>query len=234
MIPKKIHYCWFGGKELDEKSKACIATWRKFLPDYEIVEWNETNFDLNQNDFVREAYEKKKYAFITDYVRLYALYHDGGIYMDTDVEVVKSLDDLLSNRAFTGVERGDYCITGTLGAEPNHPWIETLLKYYEGRSFVLENCELDMTTNTTIITAITKASYGWKEGNKLSTLNDGIVIYPFDYLCAKNGMTNEYRITENTYTIHHFNGSWSTHSNKLLRNYVRLFRRLFFRSKYKI
>ncbi|UPW83708.1 glycosyltransferase family 32 protein [Lysinibacillus sp. Ag94] len=234
MIPKKIHYCWFGGKELDEKSKACIASWKKFLPGYEIIEWNEKNFDLNQHDFVREAYDQKKYAFVTDYVRLFVLYHYGGIYMDTDVEVVKSLDDLLINKAFTGVERGEYCITGTLGAEQYHPWVEKLLKYYDGRSFFLENGELDTTTNTVIITTITKESYGWKEGNKLSKLDDGIVIYPFDFLCAKNGMTNKYLITDNTYTIHHFNGSWETNSKKLLKNYVRLIRRIFFNKKYKI
>jgi len=234
MIPKKIHYCWFGNKELDKKSKACIASWKKFLPEYEIIEWNEKNFDLNQNDFVREAYEQNKYAFVTDYVRLYVLYHYGGIYMDTDVEVVKSLDDLLQNRAFTGVERGEYCITGTLGAEQHHPWIGELLKYYDGKFFVLDNGELNITTNTVIITTITKKLYGWKEGNRLSKLDDDIVIYPFEFLCAKNGMTNEYLITENTYTIHHFNGSWATNSNKLFKNYIRLIRRIFLKKKYKV
>lgn len=234
MIPKIIHYCWFGNKELDEKSKECIGSWKKILPDYEIVEWNDTNFNINKNDFVREAYEQGKYAFVTDYVRLYALYHYGGVYMDTDVEVVKSLDDLLVNRAFTGVERGEYCITGTLGAEQNHPWIEKLLRYYDNRPFILDNGEHDITTNTVIITKITKELYGWREGNKLSKLDDGIIIYPFDFLCAKNGMTNEYIITDNTYTIHHFNGSWSTNSKKVIKNYVRLIRRIFLKKKYKI
>lgn len=234
MIPKTIHYCWFGGNELDEKSKSYIQSWKKHLPDYEIIEWNETNFDINQHDFVREAHEQKKYAFVSDYVRLYALYHHGGIYMDTDVEVVKSFDDLLNNRAFTGVERGEYCITGTLAAEQHHPWIEKLVGYYDGRKFILANGEMDVTTNTIIITTITKAHYGWEEGNRLSNLADGIAIYPFDYFCAKNGMTNEYHITANTYTIHHFNGSWASQSNKLLKNYVRMFRRIFFKGKYKI
>ena len=234
MIPKKIHYCWFGGNELDEKSKGYIQTWKQHLPEYEIIEWNESNFDLTQNEFVQGAYEQKKYAFVSDYVRLYALYHHGGIYMDTDVEVVKSFDDLLTKRAFTGVERGDYCITGTMAAEAYHPWIEKLLNYYHGRKFVLENGELDMTTNTVIITKITKEHYGWQEGNTYSELADGIAIYPFDFFCAKNGMTNEYHITDNTYTVHHFNGSWASKSNKLLRNYIRMIRRLIFNKKYKI
>lgn len=234
MIPKKIHYCWFGGKELDEKSKRYIESWRKHLPEYEIIEWNESNFDLNQNDFVREAYEQKKYAFVSDYVRLYVLYQHGGVYMDTDVEVVKSLNDLLTNRAFTGVERGEYCITGTLGAESFHPWIEKLLGYYNGRKFILENGKMDLKTNTVIITTITKEDYGWKEGNNLSKLDEGIVIYPFDFFCAKNGMTNEYHITDNTYTVHHFNGSWASSSNKLLKNYIRIIRRIFFNKKYRV
>lgn len=234
MIPKTIHYCWFGGNELDEKSKSYIESWKKHLPDYEIIEWNETNLDITQHDFVREAHEQKKYAFVSDYVRLYALYHHGGIYMDTDVEVVKSFNDLLENRAFTGVERGEYCITGTLAAEQHHPWIEKLLRYYDGRTFLLANGEMDVTTNTVIITTITKEHYGWKEGNRLSNLADGIAIYPFDYFCAKNGMTNEYHMTANTYTVHHFNGSWASQSNKLLKNYVRMFRRIFFKGKYKI
>lgn len=234
MIPKKIHYCWFGGNELDEKSKNCIKSWQTILPDYEIIEWNEQNFDIQGNDYVREAYEQKKYAFVTDYVRLYALFNHGGIYMDTDVEVVKSLDDLLSNRAFTGVERGEYCVTGTLAAEASHPWIGKLLSYYDNRKFILEDGKLDVTTNTVIITKITKEMYRWNEGNKLSILEDGVVVYPFEYFCAKNGMTNEYHITKNTYTIHHFNGSWTSGSKKFLKKYIRLIRRIFFQKKYKI
>lgn len=234
MIPKIIHYCWFGRNQLDEKSQKCIKTWREVLPEYEIIEWNEDSFDINTHPFVKEAYENKKYAYVSDYVRLYALYNYGGVYMDTDVEVLKPFGSLMEHRAFTGVERGEYCITGTLAAEKGHPWIAALLNYYKDRHFLLPNGQLDMTTNTGIITNITKTKYGWTEGNVYSELSDGIAIYPFEYFCAKNGRTNEYLITENTYTIHHFNGSWNTTSNKIFRNYIRFFRRIFQNKKHKI
>ncbi len=121
MIPKIIHYCWFGRGQKSEKIKACIASWKKYLPDYEIVEWNEDNFDLSSNLYVKQAYDSKKWAFVSDYVRLYALYHFGGIYMDTDVEVLKSLDEFLDAPSFTGFKTKDSPITAVLAQKKKIP-----------------------------------------------------------------------------------------------------------------
>ena len=133
MIPKKIYYCWFGGKPLPKLAKKCIKSWKKFLPDYEIIECNENNFDLNCCDYVREAYDNKKYAFVTDYVRLYMLYKEGGIYMDTDVEVLKNLDCFLNEKAFSGFENEKYVPTGLMASEKGNEIIGELLNYYDNK-----------------------------------------------------------------------------------------------------
>lgn len=212
MIPKIIHYCWFGRGEHPELVKKCIASWEKYLPEFEIIEWNEDNFDLNSNQFVKEAYEAKKYAFVSDYVRLYALYKHGGIYLDSDVEVIKPLTPFLKHAAFTGGESSDTCITGTMGAEKGHKWIENLLKYYEDKSFYSPKGKI---TNTIIITEITKKLYGFSTSTSYQNFENELHIYPFDYFCAKNLNTGFVNITENTYTIHHFNGSWLTQRQKI-------------------
>ncbi len=145
MIPKVVHYRCFGGSEMPELATRCIESWKRYLPDYEFVLWNEKNFNINVNEYVRQAYKTKKYAFVTDYVRLYALYHYGGIYMDTDVEVLRNLDVFLRHRAFTGCEDEDMCVTGIMGAVPYHPWIEKLLKDYNDREFIIGFRRVDLT-----------------------------------------------------------------------------------------
>ena len=135
MIPKIIHYCWFGGNPYPEDVKKCIESWKKNLPDYEIREWNEGNFDFNQIPYTKEAYETKKWAFITDYVRLHALNLYGGIYMDTDVEILKSLDPFLHEKGFAGFERIDGIQTGLMAAEKGHPFIRELKQEYEKLHF---------------------------------------------------------------------------------------------------
>ena len=128
MIPKKIHYCWFGGNPKPKLAEKCIKSWKKYCPDYELVEWNETTFDIDSAPlFVRQAFESKKWAFITDYVRLWAMYNYGGIYMDTDVEVVKPLDRFLSEKAFSGFESSNYVPTGIMASEKDNPVIGELL-----------------------------------------------------------------------------------------------------------
>lgn len=227
MIPKVVHYCWFGGNDLNEKAQKCIESWRKYLPDYEIVEWNEKNFNINQNKFVKQAYEQKKYAFVSDYVRLYVLYNYGGIYMDTDVEVVKSFNGLLTHRAFTGNEDLNNCVTGTMGSEKKHPWIKLLLSYYENNEFLTEEHTQNTVTNTVLITKTTIEQYGWKKEDIKQNLNDGLVIYPSDYFCAKSFETGKYFITDNTITIHHFSGSWLTRDQIIKKNVIKLLRRFF-------
>lgn len=214
MIPKKIHYCWFGGNPLPEDVKGYIASWRKYCPDYEIIEWNESNFDINCCAYVKEAYGAKKWAFVTDYVRLYALYHHGGIYMDTDVEVVKPLDELLKYSAFSGYESKTSIPTGTMGACRDNEWIKMLLDDYNDRHFVMSDGSYDQTTNVITITDLTIKKYGTFLNGEMQMFGDNIVMLPFDYLCAKSYKTGRIIKTDNTYTIHHFKGSWLSDDEK--------------------
>lgn len=216
MIPKKIHYCWFGQNEKPETVQKMLNTWRQKLPEYEIIEWNEENFDVSSNIYTEQAYEAKKYAFVTDYVRLYAVYNYGGIYMDTDVEVIKELDDFLIHDAFTGCENERNCVTGLMGGIAGHRWYEDLLSNYQDRSFYKHDGSFDLTTNTKTITEITTNIYGWRPIDELQTLNQGLVIYPSDYFCAKSWDSGVIFKTENTYTIHHFAGSWKSSKEKMI------------------
>ncbi|WP_289830192.1 glycosyltransferase family 32 protein [Parabacteroides goldsteinii] len=219
MIPKKIHYCWFGGNPLPSLALKCIESWRKYLPDYEIKEWNESNFDLSYNDYVREAYEARKWAFITDVVRLYAMVTEGGIYMDTDVEVLKSLDSLLSYDAVSGFESETRISTGLMACRKGHPLFEELLREYDGIHFKRFDGSLDMTTNVTRITN-TCLKYGFVPNNQKQTVN-GFTLLPKDYLCPIEQDGHILRLTSNTLTIHHFAGSWVEGSHKFKRNVAR-------------
>lgn len=208
MIPKIIHYCWFGGNPKPNDVVKYISSWKKYCPDYEIKEWNESNFDLNENEYCREAYEAKKWAFVTDYVRLKALYEEGGFYMDTDVEVVKPLEPLRIFNAVSGYESKHHISTGTMGACRHNEWIGMLLKDYEGRHFIRENGVYDTTTNVVAITNLTVNNYGLNLQGQRIIFGDNMAILPFDFLCAKSWETGKVIRTENTYTIHHFKGSW--------------------------
>lgn len=208
MIPKKIHYCWFGKGEKPKLVKDCIDSWKKNCHDYEIIEWNEDNFDININAYVKEAYECKKYAFVTDFVRLFVLKKYGGVYMDTDVEVIKSLDGFLKHHAFSSFENNDYIPTGIMASEKNNKWICTLLEDYNNLHFIV-NGKIDTTPNTIRITETTIKKFGLNPVSSFQELDNGIVtIYPYDYFCPKSHITNEINITGNTCTIHHFSGSW--------------------------
>lgn len=207
MIPKTIHYCWFGGNPLPTDAKKCINSWKKILPDYEIKEWNESNFDINSNLYVKQAYEARKFAFVTDYVRLYALATEGGIYMDTDVEVLKSYDSFLHHTAFSGFENNNFVTTGMMAAEKESRWIMDLLDEYNHRTFIKEDGTFDTTTNTVTIT-----NYMTKQGLILNnTYQDfpGLVtIYSSDYFCPKDHGSGLIQLTDNSVCIHHFACSW--------------------------
>lgn len=208
MIPKIIHYCWFGRNPLTDLAQKCIASWKRYLPEYKIMEWNEDSFDITENQYVLEAYNSKKWAFVTDYVRLKALVEYGGVYMDTDVEVIKPLESFLVHQAFSGFEDADSVPTGIMACEKGYQFFADLLRTYDNRHFILEDKSMDITTNTTYITNFC-LSRGLKLNNQLQII-DGFALYPNDYFCPKDPDTNQIHITENTHTIHHFAGSWST------------------------
>ena len=209
MIPKIIHYCWFGRGEMPELALKCIESWHKYMPDYEYKLWNEDNFDINSNQYVKEAYEARKYAFVTDYVRLYALFTEGGIYMDTDVEVLKPYDDLLDLTGFTGYEGSKYQppVTGTMASIAGGEWVKEQLSVYEGLHFVKEDGSYDTTTNTIRISNVMKAG-GFIQDGKKGQYKD-MHIFPSEFFCPRQ-TTGEFFLTNNTYCDHHFMGSWNT------------------------
>lgn len=206
MIPKIIHYCWFGRGKMPKLAEKCIASWKKYCPDYEIKEWNEDNFDLDMYPYVREAYDNRKFAFVTDVVRLYALYTEGGIYMDTDVEVLKPLDQFLNHTGFSGFESVINVPTGIMGCEKGALWAKENLDYYNGRHFVKPDGTLDLTTNVVVITDY-MVRHGLKRDNTYQDFPGLFTIYPKTYFCPLDNR-NGSEFTDNTATIHHFAGSW--------------------------
>lgn len=216
MIPKLIHYCWFGQGEMPEMAVKCIESWKNKLSDYQLKEWNESNFDVNSNIYTKEAYEKRKFAFVADYVRLYALYTEGGIYMDTDVEVIRKMDDLLSHCAFMGFETETLVSTGVMGSEKNGMWAKESLDCYMNRHFILENGSLDLTTNVTVITDYL-ISKGLKPEDSYQEIPDFITVYPKEYFSPKSFETGKIYCTERTYTIHYFAASWYGRKERLFR-----------------
>ena len=201
MIPKKIHLLWFGKGEYNERIKHCIDTWRKVLPDYEIKLWNEDNFDINCNDFVRQAYDNKKWAYVSDYARLWVLYNEGGIYMDVDVEAYKPLDEFLNNEGFIGFEDIHYLSTGTIGAEKCNPVIKLLLDYYNCIDFKCYNYWKDYIDNQETSPCIFTNIFELLGLNRDVDNEQHIKhfnIYPRSYFHTKN----------EGYTYHSWNGSW--------------------------
>lgn len=218
-IPKVIHYCWFGKGDLPNLAKKCIESWEKYCPEYKIIQWDESNFNINSNLYVKQAYEAKKYAFVSDYVRLYVLYNQGGIYMDTDVEVLKELDQFLENESFSGFETNQTVTTGIMGCKKNNEFFKYLLSYYDNKSFLNEDGSYDLTTNVTTIT-----NYCTKKGlslnNKLQKI-EGFKLYPSEYFSPKDHITGKINMTEKTYTIHHFSGSWLSKKDKIKNRIIR-------------
>ncbi|AEE17470.1 glycosyltransferase family 32 protein [Treponema brennaborense] len=213
MIPKIIHYCWFGGNPLPEPAQKCLTSWRKFLPDYEIKEWNENDYDVRKIPYVAQAYEAKKYAFVSDYARFDILYRYGGIYFDTDVEVIKPLDDILERGAFAGVECAGALNAGLGIASPAaSPIYKEILDSYEKSNFLKQDGTQDLTTVVTRVSDIFR-KHGFTDKDEIQTVA-GITIYPTEYFCPKSLETGIIRITKNTYTIHHYDGSWTSKAQK--------------------
>lgn len=215
MIPKKIHYCWFGHNPLPPLALKCIKSWRKYLPDYEIKEWNEDNFDINIIPYVKEAYKAKKYAFVSDYTRFWILYHFGGIYFDTDVEVVNYLDDIIAKGAFMGCEidaleeRGPTVAPGLgIAVCPQNPIYKEILDFYNTIHFINEDGSLNLHTVVEYTTDILK-NHGLTRKEGIQNC-DGIFIYPKEYFCPKSYFDLKTYKTKKTVTIHHYAASWHT------------------------
>ncbi len=207
MIPKIIHYCWFGNGEKPSVVKKCIESWSDKLSDYEIIEWNESNFDINCNEYVRQAYEAKKFAFVSDYARVYALYNYGGIYLDTDVEVFKSFDDLLENDSFWGYEQENYIATSTIGSKKGNELIKDFLESYKDKKFIKEDGSYDDLTNVAIITNILEG-YGLRRDGEYQEIKGIATFYPQTYFSPYDYINCRKLITENSYCMHHFYKSW--------------------------
>lgn len=219
MIPKIIHYCWFGRGEMPELAKKCIESWRQVLPEYEIKEWNEDNFNLDAYPYAREAYDNRKFAFVTDVVRLYALYHEGGVYMDTDVEVLKPLDPFLHHVAFSGYENATMVPTGIMASEKGGKWAKDNLDYYEGKHFVRDDGTFNMVTNVITITNY-MLTLGLRQDNTYQDFSGLITMYPKDFFCPKSQDDGKIYLTENTVTIHHYAQSWESQTHRLLRKII--------------
>ena len=224
-IPKKIHYCWFGGGEKPALVKRCIESWKKHCPDCEIIEWNPDNYDITKNAYMHQAYQAKRWGFATDYARLDIVYTHGGIYLDTDVELIKSIDELFETDGFIGFERGarnaeQMVNTGQgFGASPHHPMIKKLLMSYENMSFLNRDGTQNLKTCPYYNTEALK-----KEGLRCDNTRQsvgGLTVFPSDYLCPIDWQTRACTITGNTFSIHHFNASWVSAGEKRKRRMMR-------------
>ena len=243
MIPKTIHYCWFGGRPKPKSVQRCIASWRKYCPDYVIKEWNEQNFDVNMIPYTRDAYQAGKYAFVSDVARFKVLYEEGGVYFDTDVEVIKPIDELVERGAFMGWEKADalgnvHVAPGLgLAAPKDFPFYKEVLDGFAELPYYLNDGQWNPYTMIPLVTDLLKRK-GLKLDGTLQNVNVNdnanssvpvdvpasvVTIYPADYLCPMNSLTGKIELTNNTHTIHHYSMSWLP---KITQWRVRLMRRI--------
>ena len=208
-IPKVIHYCWFGKGKMPPIVEKCVKSWKKYCPDYEIICWNEDNFDLTQNRYMREAYEAGKWAFVSDFVRLKVVHDHGGIYLDTDVEIIKPIDPLLAYSGYMGFDEKSLVCTGLgFGAEAGNEIIGEFLRDYDELPFVLADGSYDLTPCPDRNTAALKR-LGMDTGNTDQVFM-GMKFLPREYLCPMEYYTGKKTITKNTYSIHHYCASWTS------------------------
>lgn len=213
MIPKVIHYCWFGRNSKPEIFNKCLKSWKKHCPDYQIIEWNEDNVDLDKFAFAKEALEHKKFAFVSDQVRFNVLYNHGGIYLDTDVELIKPLDDLLTNQSFMGIEIDNLVNPGLIvGAVAKSKVIKEFVDLYDRLEFINSDLTLNLTTVVTYASQIIN-KIGKITNTKISQF-EGITIYPIEYFNPIDIRHTKKHLSKNTYSIHHYQGSWLTDGQK--------------------
>jgi hypothetical protein len=212
MIPKTIHYCWLSGDAFPNKINYCLNSWKKHLKGYDFILWDLKKFDINSSLWVKQAFENKKYAFAADYIRLYALYHCGGIYLDSDVELLKPIDELLTLPYFVGKENSHSEVEpAIMGAEKGTEWIKKCLDYYNNRSFITEKEEFDTRTLPNIMSEIIRENYIIQDVYAVEEIgNDGNLFYrfPIDFFSPRDWQTNKLKITANTYSVHHYSASW--------------------------
>lgn len=233
MIPKIIHYCWFGGNPLPESAIKCIESWKKYFPDYEIKEWNESNYDVHKIPYIHEAYEAKKYAFVSDYARFDILYQYGGIYFDTDVEVIKSMDDIIAKGPFFGIEvDGDekkdempkvapgLC----LGANPGMEFYKTFLEELGKHHFIVEGGFKNTVKMLPLTRKLLKAR-GMQNHNRIQEV-DGFTLYPAEYFNPLEYATGELHITPNTRSIHWYMASWTKPQPEWMKKLKQFMRRI--------
>lgn len=224
-IPKIIHYCWFGQGEMTDKEKQWIQSWKIKCPDYDIKLWNETNYDIHKCKYMEEAAKCGKWSFVTDYVRLDVLYQYGGIYFDTDVELLKCFDDLLQYDGFIGFESLDRINSGqAIGAVAGNEIIRDLRDLYDNISFFKADGSMNLIECPQYIT-----SYLDKRGVLINNSRQsipGMEIFPMDYFCPKNFKTGIMKVTSNTYSIHHFMGAWHSKKEKNIILFMQFTRRI--------
>lgn len=231
MIPKIIHYCWFGRNPLPTDAQKYIASWKKYLPEYEIKEWNEDNFDINTITYTQDAYAAKKYAFVSDYARFKVLYEEGGIYFDTDVEVIRPMDDIIEKGAFMGWETANnqgiqkvapgLC----LGAPKGHPFYKEILSAYNSLSFYKEDGNYNPYSMIPLVTDLL-LRHGMKNDGSTQQVAD-TTIYAADYFCPMDALTGKVTKTKNTHTIHWYSMSWLDKKSQRKAKFTRPLRRIF-------
>jgi len=228
MIPKIIHYCWFGKQPLDEKAKKCIQSWRKFFPDYEIKQWNEDNFDITSLAFMKHAYEDKKWAFVSDVARLMIIYEHGGIYFDTDVEVIASYDDILKEltKGFMGFESTGLINTGLgFGAEKGHPFLRELLTKYVNTDYSIYRDNLSDIACTIITTDLLCAN-GLKQNNEKQTVCE-LDIYPAEFFSPIDYHTGKLKRCKKTHSIHWYSATWKNAEEQSIHRRYQVMNRIF-------
>jgi len=209
MIPKIIHFCWISGEPYPEQIAKCIQSWKEYLPDYQFVLWDQNKVSTLDSTWLNQTIKVKKYAFAADYIRIYALHHYGGIYLDADVELIGTLNPFLGHDFFIGVEYNNDLEPAVFGAIAGHPWLTDLLDYYKNRSFIKSDGTLDIRPLPSIFNETAIKRYGFRTNGKMQFINsEHIAIYPSDFFSPRNIYFKQIKRTSHTVAIHHFFGSW--------------------------
>lgn len=195
MIPKIVHFCWLSNDPYPKLISDCISSWKQHLPDYELMLWNTKRIDVNSNIWLKQAYENKKYAFAADYIRFYALFHHGGIYLDADVEVLRSFDALLGRKEFVGEEASGDIEAAVMGTEKGCKWVKQCLDYYQDRPFIKQDGSFDTKPVPLLV-------------SKILSMHPEVKIFPYTYFSPKDYNIKRIDVTPDTYCIHHFDGKW--------------------------